>query len=1393
MKSPGTPSGSHRRLHVSFATALLMVLGVSQRADAQSAAADIKIKKPNALLLLDTSGSMRQALDGTNNYTLAADGKKARWTVLTETLTGTINNLQVDSAGSIVSSGKCEPVANLDKKILKSLLAYGETGSASGAAGPFTWPMVNGNPKDKDAIAFCENDDSRCWSISGWNSANKCRQAAPGDPYVTGEFSQVEDGLIDIYKDKIRFGMASFDGMAAYYAWWGGGPFVDNSPANCQRGTNGSLCVNSGIEQFSYWDNGAGENWLSGTRASYAADTFNNGNAWTFLDIGVNNPRAFPWRGRMIGFGAPDWNLGASGLSSIIDCTNEDECTKRHNEMVQQAVLGGHTALFNSTPLAAMMRDAYEFIVNDTSTQGVQLPHEYSGDISGFGTLYGKLGPMNDPYYTDSVAPCRSTSVILVTDGEPSNDMDVRMSYYAGKLIDEGVNTFVIGVGLATATWNPGGGEETVSCDSLRAADLGPGKICQPGPGKSWMYADVTPNGISNSKKSSIRACCNLLETAVEGGTDRAFFPTNQNELKQKMSQVFGAIAGGAVSRTVPVFGSVSASFSQTGGSTNSPAVSYELRSSMEVSDSSMWTGNLERLRYACVGNAPTIQNFDGTKGDDFGTNLTAAAVRPRKFFTVGTERAAQMTGTIRIPSVNTDDKLFDGGQKGDFRRFSSNDTPVTFANLATQIDGLYSTGTNDTSDLLGLKASDTADCLAELGASSLAQCGDRMLRWYAGDPNPDGGATVSTDPAPSRDPASAQCEGTCSPFGAVYRTIPVIVPPPSTTDSDDQNFGRDRTNGSTSFVEQQKGRPTMVYSQTVDGQLHAFVLSKNDFTPASYYNVGVPNSDALENNELWSFIPPAVVPKLWGNFNSAGRLLDGQLAWGNIVYERALGFDGSDNADTITTWPYNTVLVGCSGAASGLSNSFCYALDVTDPKKPKFLWQLSTAGDSNGDPDKALFGDHVPGAAITHIRYLEEDGLTSRVVAVAIIPGGTDQKPPGGAKDRELDPDTYWDVAASRQPRKKVRDWGSANPARSLTFVELKTGRILARLVGNKNDSPNQIDDEVPGDPAKTLFDSPLTSIPSVFPGGGRVAERVYVGDADGTMWRVELTSPKPDDWEAHIAFDAFNNVGTDSTLRRAWVQTTEAALSSSLSPTPNDNDAGEMGQPIQTAPLLSTDEDGNVVVTFATGNQESFNTVNSGAVNMLVSFTDTFSPVADDPETTGFQAVVDSSKGVEMAWLNGGGVTGPINLFDGQLYFAYFNPSAANTCSLGTGGICGVDYVKRLGSGAPTPSGTADSTDPTAACGDFASGEVVFGISLNLVPSCTVTSSSFSDPWMNGNYNAMTTANGGRYELVFHTGQNGGAGAGGGKTNRTKVELPQPKARTTVRSFVRVAETDQ
>jgi hypothetical protein len=232
--------------------------------------------------------------------------------------------------------------------------------------------------------------------------------------------------------------------------------------------------------------------------------------------------------------------------------------------MVQQSVLGLSRYLESSTPLAALMRDAHDFILHDTTSTGIHLPHEYDADVTDFESLYGTIGPQTDPYFS-SAASCRSTSVILVTDGEPWEDLDANMSKYADLLHDEGVNTFVIGVGLDSARWNPPGSTTTADtitadCSKLTLADLGTGRMCQRDTigGRRWKYADVAP--WKNSPKitpGGIRACCNLLETAVLGGTSRAYFPKNQLELKQELNKIFGSISGGAVSRTVPVFGGV--------------------------------------------------------------------------------------------------------------------------------------------------------------------------------------------------------------------------------------------------------------------------------------------------------------------------------------------------------------------------------------------------------------------------------------------------------------------------------------------------------------------------------------------------------------------------------------------------------------------------------------------------------------------------------------------------------------------------------------------------------------------------------------------------------------------------------------------------------------------
>jgi len=1369
------------------------------------AATDIKVKKPNVLLLLDTSGSMAWSLDGSNDYSCntATNAKKPRWTVLLETLTGTVNNLTCyNNKGSYImaASNTCRPYPNLNPAVTSGL-----------NSDPFTWPRRNGTAKDSDAVSFCgptSNSYSRCTGATSWNQASHCVEGPGG-------WDQKNDGLIDTYANKLRFGVASFDSLDLIpsnhqFAALRYDPL--NTPAGCQYGVDGSRCSltytdTSGVTrttasdpQWSYWGRAPSESWMSPVpglaHLSFTSKVYtDSGERFleTPYDIGIRNSRAAPARGRLIGFGPSDWDL----TNTSLPCASEDDCTRLHNQMVERSILGVSNYLEHSTPLAAMMRDAYEFVHLDTTTTGVHVPLSPTLPPLKEGALFGTIAPQTDPYFSGG-ARCRSTAVVVVTDGEPTNDLDTPMSYWAGRLNDEeAVKTFVVGVGLDSAKWSQDGlTAKTQDCSLLGPGDLtdnGSTFCARDSATGKWKFADKTPySKVSGVTPGAIRACCTLLETAVEGGTSRPFFPKDQNSLKQELNQVLQTIAGGSVSRTVPVFGNVTSSFAT--GSTKAPANGYELRSSMEVSgDGSLWRGHLERVRYTCDAGSsePVAAIVDNQKVDPCDSNLdTSTPTFKRRILTVAPRIADHASGTLR--ASKNDPNGFDGlgpSGSGDFVRLSGDastgkDALVATDQVATVIDGL--SGAAKIAAIMGLKSSDATSCGSQTGSTTLSTCADRIVRWYGGDADPDGAQSI----APSRSAKSAQCtQGVCSPMGAIYRSSPIVVSPPTQADSDVSAYGRTRTNGSDSFVDLYGARPTMTYAQTVDGQLHAFVLSKNDYSGADF-DSKVPDADSLANNELWTFIPPAVMPALWPNFNTHARLLDGQLTWANLIYDRPASVD-------VTDFKYATVIVGASGPSS--AGGFYYAVDVTDPLKPKFLWQLRTAGNGpSGAPGDALFGGNAPGATITSVRYRAQGSSDVKNLAVAVLPGGT---PTAGAPTtvttRREDPTSHW-RGTNRTPRNRIRDWGknSSVPARSLTIVELETGRILARLTGSTADNPR--DPSKPADltatslstksvvpTINTPFDSPITGIPVAYPGGiGVPATRIYVGDADGTLWRVDLNGPDIDKWTARIAFDGYNRgMAGNATLADAWVPA-GAGFGARLALTPTEDEAALLGEPIETAPLLSLDGSGNLVVAFATGEQESFNSVASGMVNVLISFAEEY---VDDKLL--YQPKLDGKTGVEMAWKDGGRVTGPVNLHDGQLYFAYFNPSTTLACTNGTGGVCGFDYLERNANGSPTPYVSLDGNASPDSCVDFTDGEVVFGVAVNQIPSCSGGLLPTSDPWLGGTYNTRTTSKVGRTQLVFQTGQ-GGESESGAQTKSTRIPLPPARTRTRVRAWITMTE---
>src|SRR6185295_1213826 len=111
-----------------------------------------------------------------------------------------------------------------------------------------------------------------------------------------------------------------------------------------------------------------------------------------------------------------------------------------------------------------------------------------------------------------------------------------------------------------------------------------------------------------------------------------------------------------------------------------------------------------------------------------------------------------------------------------------------------------------------------------------------------------------------------------------------------------------------------------MVYAASTDGQLHAFKVSATSTTDTM-------TIDRPLNNELWSFIPPRVLPSLLPNYNSQVVLLDGRPVISDVVFNRTVS--GPVN--------WKRVLVAGGGKGGG----FYYALDVTDATAPKFLWQI--------------------------------------------------------------------------------------------------------------------------------------------------------------------------------------------------------------------------------------------------------------------------------------------------------------------------------------------------------------------------------------------------------------------------------------------------------------------
>jgi type IV pilus assembly protein PilY1 len=1275
-------------------SAALVVAASGGSALAQS---DINPPLPNVLLLLDTSGSMENMAndkapeDAANNPPFAATTAACtpgvattpnKWATLVQVLAGDIDNFSCEALDRGAASFKSE----------YALPPYG------GATAPY------------DANYYLKHHrllSNNCGPAPGdmpvnWYDwpANPIKFHGPNYGGSCSSWSQQANGIIDTFKDQIRFGLGTFDTL----------------PDAGTGASGASVVASTGMlghwSYFLNWNNGGTP--AQGRPPNCALSNF---------EVGFRNPAAPPWEGRMLGF--PDPNAPVADIIA-------------QNDRVEKELIAIRP--YGATPLVGMLSDAKTLLFSDTMVNPAT------------NKQFGPSGANGDPYWQ---AGCRKTFIILLSDGAPNLDLmpvcnnlgspngvcPYGQNKYAWDYAydiahpadpKQAVKVFTVAFGLTSAKSNA---NVAVDCKNIKPVDFNAGGICD-------KPIDLTLQG-----------CCNMFRIAMQGhpaanpactdaATCGAYFAADKANLKTALAAVLSQIATGATSRTMPVNvagGAVNVGLS---GSGNASAVSYQFLAGFTPPvGSSLWLGDVVRKRWVCDVNLnATMANIDPTQGDDFRANLDSLSGPARQLFTVVGNPDAngiiRSTRTIRpkFAALGVDDGL--GLYTG---AATTPTTPDLFAAAASTWPGA-----------LGI-AANTPSCVSLFQTGSAATCAQKVVGWNVG-------ASGST-----RLKANCPLGKQCSLLGAVYHSTPALSGPPREFVRD-ESYSTFATTYKTPLLNSHQQvvatRPLSLYTATTDGQLHSFVVGVNE---ANYAPNAGPGGPA--RNELFSFVPPAVLPSLLGSYDTQSTLLDGPPVIRDVVFTRT---KAGATSPTSLTW--NTVLVGGSGQSP--SGGFYYALDITDPKAPQFLWQVST--DSSG---ARLFGDSVPQPAITTLSL--KDGADTQEVAVAILPGGTWGTGTGScARDQGDGTKNSGLTNVGKSPRLSVRCWGAPNtidPARSVTIVRLADGKVIQSLRGRTSVNAVLTEDGptfANGTANKKYvgFDSPMVGTAVPFPNGtGQVATRAYLGDADGTLWRLDLSSPDPTLWSATIAWDGHSL----------------------------PNDTATTGQPIATPPVVSVDSVGNTVILFSTGDQQLF-TSNVGVQTRVWS-------ILEKPSGTVFKTTenwhVDLNDQATWSTAAGPGarVVGPISLFNSTAYFSVFvpNPVGAAVCDPvagdGTGFVWATDYLlddSPTGKTSQKPLQRWDLLPTTKPYWTDATmkGATPFGVAVTQTPSCLATTTT-NDGYV-GSHTAVSGASATSYSLVIQTGAKGGAKQNNSPLATVTKTLAAPRRMTRMDSWASVVE---
>ena len=1226
-------------------------------------------------------------------------------------------------------------------------------GVGSTGLGTITAPYADASSFPPDAFQPFREAYLRAQYGSGANG-----NALSATSLNTCNFEQANDGQLDAARDYVRFGLMMFD----------------NDPS-AATGVTGSIQPSGGLVdttnpfagQWSYVKSSGNPIALGAGRPAACATT-------SPFEVGARHWAAPPWEGRMVKFPAPNGTLydladTNDQIQKVLLGTRPYGATPIDGMMEDARDYLWHNAYgpLGSTPgyqdpyVDASCRDQYIILLTDGAPNLDLRPScTQSGSPAGICPYPNKAAQVADQLATSATLNQRVKTFVIGFSVNGAGSATFANDGFPSPTYSAPSNN--------CKAWFNGVTSNGTNLNAMRT-------ICE----APKCLTDPCPGGTAPREGSTADACCQLSEIAYYGDDQHLtppFFAETQADLVLSFGRVLGGISKSATTRTLPGY---SPAVSVSGAGLTGDFVASFIPNAQKVWSGEIDRTRSVCVGASPQAQTQSIAAGDSFAAN---TAIQAAAGK-RLFVTVkatsGTSVpplsgvAVDSARTIR-PWTSAVDGIVAANSGG--TQVVGLDTSIGTATPdwapALDIDDATCKRSRDINGALipKLTASECRDVVWGFTTStalpiSKAGYGKFNVRCGGSASPTNGFCSFSSTIGCSLGGPSCQslggkpgevCVAECSALGAIYRSSPALVGPPNDLLREDAYRA---------FSDQRKSRRPALYVATTDGILHAF---KSLATSNPLFD-NVPTE-----HELWAFIPPAVLPRLASNYPTGQQiLLDGTPAVKDIVWDRVLrteaplyhttlvsgmgagggGYYGLSVTDSdcqgAASTGIGTAVNGCLPSGSISAPTSLTNLAQASTKGPQFLWQLTDveaapSGETakalrksrDGKNFVALFGKESGNAAVATLLLDPGDGNGARQIGVAILPGGIDGPPVkgqycdrainGGSNGSFSAADDVSDNVAPFAPRTKVRQWAGATgqcktapvPGRNVTIVRADTGEIIRVFGRPLQDIPKLITSA--GRLVPAPFDSPIIGTPAIYPSGvGVSTQKIFVGDADGTLWRLDVSNPNPSQWSVALFQDL---------------------VSRSLPTTPGPAES----QPIQIQPVITQDPFGGLVIAAATGDQE--NLIASSERNYVMSI----------QELKALSATQLGRASVRwyMPLLNAARVTGPMTVFDRTLYFATYQPvvPTAGACSNGGGALLwGMDYYNAATlagtGGLPRwcPIGNVDAVsgactaalqpneNPVATYPNLL-GAIIPGVTIRASQSCAAYTGAASDPLITG-----------------------------------------------------------